>query len=155
MKKVANPRHAKSGLSLIGSKQLLPVSVLDKIALTTLVHLDACKRGRGDNASANVVTMHILISLALGSLKKNKDWYDLSFEAYKAMNKACNRPDPVSFTTGEYAAIKACIGPYLGKVLPVTNWSEYLQAEHSAFSSFNVEESIRKDFIEFSRIINE
>lgn len=90
----------------------------NEIALPVLIHLDAAHRGRGDANTANFLTKHILIALTIGSKSGNRPFYDIAGAAYDALRKACYRPtDLLSFTTGEYQAMKRWIASYL-RVLP-------------------------------------
>lgn len=155
MKRRHDPRHANAALSNIVLHQRLPQETLDRIALTLLVHFDACKRNRGDNFSANIVAMHINMAACFGSMKANRAFYNLALEAFVAFNKTCSRPDPVALTTTEYWAIRSCLGRYLKDVLPIVIWKEYIHAEVASFNRFDIPAALRVEFIKYTRAPSE
>lgn len=115
-----------------------------------LTQLDMCKRSVGTIVSSNIVCIHIVIGVALGSIKKDKQLYDAAAKAFVEFNKANMRPDPVSLTTGEYAALKKFVGHYQ-RILRFTTWKEYVQAEEYSFKRGSVEDEIREEYREMVR----
>lgn len=104
----------------------------DAIALPLLLHLDAAHRGRGNTASADFLFQHLVTAQIMASRAGNRVIYNLSMNAINALVKAIARPtDTLSFTTGEYQAIRKCIAVYL-RVMPTATVKAVAYAGHKA-----------------------
>lgn len=104
----------------------------DAIALPLLIHLDMAHRGLGNTATADFLFQHLATAQILSSRAGNRPIYDMSVEAVNALVKAIARPtSTLSFTTGEYQAIRKCISVYL-RVLPNATVKAVAYAGHRA-----------------------
>lgn len=146
-----HPRHTQAALQTLAMKQRITPDLVYGVSMGLLAHFDACKRGQGDTFGANVITMHILICMLLGNMLHDRSMYNAADEAYRAFDKACQRPDPVSLTTGEYTAIRKCLGPYVGKILPRLEMKQYLSAEARAFEILKVSDESQQVLIQHRR----
>lgn len=112
------PKPMLSPLDVLVAHQKVGQADADSIALPLLIHLDIAHRGKGDANCANFLTKHLIIALTLGSKAGNRAFYDMAGAAYDALRKACSRPtDTLSFTTGEYQAVKTLVAAYL-RIIP-------------------------------------
>jgi hypothetical protein len=101
-------------LMLIDMKSKPDQESVDKIHLSALIALDACKRGKCPNALANAFTEHLMVGLLLWAKQGNAALYGRSVEAWNAFCKALQRPTvTVDLTTTEYQAIRRSLQYYL------------------------------------------
>lgn len=101
-------------LMLIAAKNKPDQESVDKIAMLSLVALDAGKRGKCPTPLANSLTEHLLVNVLMWSRMGNRPLYDRAITAWNAMIKACQRPtELLDLTTGEYQAIRHALQYYL------------------------------------------
>lgn len=103
-----------SALDLIALKQRVGQADTDKIALSVLLHLDSVTRGHGSVVCANYLTKHLIMALDIGQTSRNRAFYETAGAGFEALARACKRKSALlSFTTGEYKAVRSAIAAYL------------------------------------------
>lgn len=105
-------------LALIAMKQKIGIADANTIALPILIYLDAAHRGKANIEAENSLVRLVVMTQVIGSMAKNRAFYDVALRAGVAMMSACGRQAALlSFTTGEYRAVRAMIAAYL-RILP-------------------------------------
>lgn len=121
-----------SAFDLIALKQPLGRDDADRMSMPALLYLDAAKRGAGTAAIENGLIRVVVIAQSIGSIKRNKKFYDLACAGGRALFAAAARQrELLAFTTGEYQAMRAMIAAYV-RVLPQLDVGTFVMAARKA-----------------------
>lgn len=121
-----------SAFDLIALKQPLGRDDADRMSMPALLYLDAAKRGAGTAAIENGLIRVVVIAQSIGSIKRNKKFYDLACAGGRALFAAAARQrELLAFTTGEYQAMRTMVAAYV-RALPQLDVGSFVMAARRA-----------------------